>query len=56
MPMLEMHKGETVEKFTKRFMENDAMKAEYPDVKQRYAVCMSQARRAGRNIPKPKGK
>lgn len=37
--------------YTARCMGSEVMKSEYPDVKQRYAVCMSEAERAGRKTP-----
>ena len=49
MPMPKPGKNESKKGFADRFMANKAMVEEYPDVKQRYAVCMSQLRRKGRD-------
>ena len=45
MPLPKPNKGEDAEKFHARCMGNSTMVSEYPDVKQRNAVCYSQWRR-----------
>lgn len=52
MPIPEVGKGESQEKFISRCMSNEVMVEEYPETKQRYAVCLSQLRKAGRKVPK----
>lgn len=42
MPIPKPKKNEEKDKFIDRCMSNDTMNEEYPDSKQRYAVCMSQ--------------
>ena len=54
MPLPVPSKGEKSKAFIDRFMDDEAMKSEYPDSKQRYAICMSQLENAGRQTPKPK--
>lgn len=41
MPLPKPKKDETKENFISRFMSNDTMKREFPDVKQRVAVAFS---------------
>ena len=55
-PIPSPKKGESTEAFTTRCMDDEGMNAEYPDSKQRYAICMSQLEEAGRKTPKKKGK
>ena len=43
MPLPKPRKNETEEKFVERCMADDIMIAEFPDQKQRLAVCYSQA-------------
>jgi len=40
--------------FLSRCMGSEVMKREFPDNKQRVAVCFSILRKAGRKVPKPK--
>jgi hypothetical protein len=54
MPLPKPNKGETTKDFTDRCMGDDVMLADYPKSRQRYAVCMSEAERAGRKVPPPK--
>lgn len=42
MPIPKPKEDEEPKKFVKRCMEDEAMKKEYPDEKQRYAICISQ--------------
>ena len=44
MPIPKREKGEEAQKFMGRCMTADVMKEEYPDQKQRVAVCTSQSR------------
>ena len=43
MPLPSKDKGENPKSFMSRCMSSDKMKSEYPDQKQRTAVCMSKA-------------
>jgi hypothetical protein len=45
MPLPIPKKGEDRKKFTSRCMSSEIMKDDFPDIKQRYAVCMSQLKR-----------
>ena len=45
MPIPKPKKGEKDSEFLKRCMADEVMKREYPDVKQRYAICHSQLKR-----------
>lgn len=57
MPMIMPHKNEDMKKFTDRCMSDEGIMKEYPDNKQRYAVCMSQLRKArGEKAAPKKGK
>lgn len=42
MPLPKPRKGETKEKFIERCMSDSVMKTEFPNIKQRYAVCNTQ--------------
>lgn len=42
MPLLKPNKEESQEEFTKRFMSDESMVNEYPDEKQRMAICVKQ--------------
>lgn len=42
MPLPEPKDNEEKQEFTERCMSNDVMKREFPENKQRYAVCMKQ--------------
>jgi hypothetical protein len=44
MPIPKRESGEEAQKFMGRCMTSDVMKGEYPDQKQRVAVCTSQSR------------
>jgi len=44
MPTPKREKGEEAQKFMGRCMTSDVMKEEYPEQKQRVAVCTSQSR------------
>jgi len=44
MPIPKPHEGETEEEFIQRCMSNETMMEDFPDEKQRFAVCMSQLR------------
>lgn len=44
MPIPKREEGEEARKFMGRCMASDVMKGEYPDQKQRVAVCTSQSR------------
>jgi hypothetical protein len=46
MPMPEKRKDENNNSFISRCMGNDTMKKEYPDSKQRAAVCLSQSKKS----------
>tara|TARA_Y100000034_G_C6663075_1_gene290791 strand:- start:121 stop:345 length:225 start_codon:yes stop_codon:yes gene_type:complete len=48
MPLPTRNKDEDAKRFVSRCMSSDVMKQEYPDQKQRTAVCISQSR-AGAN-------
>jgi len=50
MPIPKPSKKEDQKKFTKRCMSDSVMKNEFPDIKQRYAVCMSQWKRKNKHI------
>ena len=56
MPYPKPKKGESQDDFVDRCMSNDVIKSEHPKTKERYAVCMSQLRSAGRKVPEAKGK
>lgn len=43
MPLPTRNLGEKKEEFIQRCLGDDVMKAEYPDIKQRLAVCNQQA-------------
>ena len=43
MPIPKREKGEKVKKFISRCMDDSVMKEEYPDIKQRFAICKSNA-------------
>lgn len=45
MPIPSKNPDEDKQKFVSRCMSNDTMKKEYPDTKQRAAVCLSQSRK-----------
>jgi len=47
MPLPTPNKGEERDDFVSRCMSNDTMKSEFPDQKQRLAVCFSQWRKSG---------
>lgn len=53
MPMPKPNEGEKLQAFISRFMSSEAMKAEYPDHKQRLAVAYSTWRDSGRSAPTP---
>ena len=55
-PIPSPKKGESTKAFTTRCMDDEGMNDEYPDSKQRYAICISQLEEAGRQTPKKKGK
>ncbi len=42
MPLPVPNSGESQDEFISRCMSNESMKEEFPDSKQRYAVCQSQ--------------
>mgnify|MGYP003153188901 CR=1 FL=1 len=44
MPLPTRNKDEDAKKFVNRCMSSDKMKKEYPDSKQRVAVCVNQSR------------
>lgn len=48
MPIPHVRKNESKKAFTARCMSDAVMQAEFPDNKQRYAVCMSQWKRKGK--------
>ena len=50
MPLPKPSKEESKNDFISRFMDNETMKSEYPDQKQRLAIAYSQLRRAGRKV------
>ena len=52
MPLPTPNPGESTSAFITRCANSDTMKTEYPDGKQRYALCWSQAERAGRKNPR----
>jgi len=52
MPLPTPKSGEGQDKFISRCMSSDVMNSEYPDQKQRAAVCYSQFRRKGKNSMK----
>ena len=57
MPLPTPNKGEPTKKFVDRCMGSEVMKNEFPDTKQRYAVCCSQARKVrGENAMPRKSK
>lgn len=45
MPLLERQPNERREKFIQRCMSDNKMIAEFPDNRQRYAVCISQSKK-----------
>lgn len=50
MPIPQPEKNEDDKKFVARCMSNETMKKEYPDSKQRVAVCISQTKRKSKGI------
>ena len=50
MPLPEPREREKTKAFIARCMDAEVMKTEYPQTQQRYAVCCSQAERAGRDV------
>ena len=44
LPIPKPKRGESKDEYVHRFMRNDAMKREYPDIKQRLAVAYSEWR------------
>jgi hypothetical protein len=50
MPIPRPNQNEENNKFVARCMSNDTMKKEYPDEKQRVAICLGQTKREGKNI------
>ena len=56
MPIPVPKNGQSSKDFINSCMDDERMNAEYPDSKQRYAICMSQLEEAGRKTPKKKGK
>jgi hypothetical protein len=48
MPMPKPKEGETQDEFMARCMADDVMVEEYPDEKQRYAVCLTQFKEGGK--------
>ena len=50
MPLPTPSKGEDKNKFISRCMGNENMKKEFPDQKQRNAVCFSQWRKGGESV------
>ena len=49
MPLPKPEKNEDKQKFVSRCMGNETMKKDYPDSKQRVAVCLSQTRRKSKS-------
>jgi hypothetical protein len=45
MPIPNKHQNEDKDKFVSRCMSNEVMKKEYPDTKQRVAICLGQTRK-----------
>lgn len=45
MPIPKRPKGQPIKEFIPNCMSDPIMKSEYPDVKQRYAVCRLQAKK-----------
>ena len=43
MPIPKRSKGQKIREFIPQCMDNPTMKSEYPDVKQRFAICRLQA-------------
>lgn len=57
MPLPTPRKKETRNEFISRCMDNETMKKEFPEEKQRVAVCYSQLRKSrGKSAAKPKPK
>jgi len=54
MPVPKREKDEEAQKFMGRCMTSDVMKTEYPEQKQRVAICMQQSRAGAdkSNLPK----
>lgn len=52
MPLMKPRKGQSTARFVSSFMKNSTAKRDFPDSKQRVAVAYSQARAAGRRVPK----
>ena len=49
MPIPKPEKNENKQKFVSRCMGNETMKKEYPDAKQRVAICLGQTRRKSKS-------
>lgn len=49
MPIPKREKDEDKQKFVARCMSNNTMKTEYPDSKQRVAICLGQTRQKGKS-------
>ena len=49
MPIPKPEKNEDSKKFVSRCMTNEVMKKEYPDSKQRVAICLGQTRQKSKN-------
>jgi hypothetical protein len=54
MPIPKPNDGELQDEFMQRCMSNDTMVSEYPDEKQRIAICMQQSKKDGDNVDKIK--
>lgn len=52
MPLPKPRKGQSTARFVSSFMRSKVAKRDFPDVTQRVAVAFSQARAAGRKVPK----
>lgn len=50
MPIPSKKKNEDKQNFVQRCMSNETMKKEYPDSKQRVAICLSQTKTKGTNL------
>lgn len=50
MPLPSPEKNEDKKKFISRCMSNETMKSEYPDIKQRVAVCIRQTKASGSEL------
>lgn len=52
MPLPKPRKGQTTARFVSSFMHSSQAKRDFPNARQRVAVAYSQARAAGRRVPK----